>query len=137
MSSRLSSADTSSACAVRRASTTKARIHSLLSSLIASNAGAAYTRSTASLSATVRAKTHSSCSMLFMGMAFHDAEAFERPPATARADEVVRHPRPLVAECGIRWEPEPRARRAAVRSEEHTSELQSLMRISYAVSCLK
>src|SRR3546814_3115637 len=27
--------------------------------------------------------------------------------------------------------------RARVRSEEHTSELQSLMRISYAVSCLK
>src|SRR3546814_6678942 len=26
---------------------------------------------------------------------------------------------------------------AAIRSEEHTSELQSLMRISYAVSCLK
>src|SRR3546814_4244812 len=37
---------------------------------------------------------------------------------------------------------EPRAPRlekrlAAVRSEEHTSELQSLMRISYAVFCLK
>src|SRR3546814_12230258 len=74
---------------------------------MSSNSGAAYTRSTASLSATVRAKTHSSCSMLFMGMAFHDAEAFERPPATARADAVVRHTRPLVAECGIRWEPEP------------------------------
>src|SRR3546814_4547694 len=91
--------------------------------------------------------------MLFMGMAFHDAEAFERPPATARADEVVRHPRPLVAECGIRWEPEPRARRPTVeakardfpdvpseylsdlRSEEHTSELQSLMRNSYAGFC--
>src|SRR3546814_5709408 len=29
------------------------------------------------------------------------------------------------------------SRRAAVRSEEHTSELQSLMRISYAVFCLK
>src|SRR3546814_4488463 len=29
------------------------------------------------------------------------------------------------------------ALRAAVRSEEHTSELQSLMRISYAVFCLK
>src|SRR3546814_4139186 len=29
------------------------------------------------------------------------------------------------------------ARRAASRSEEHTSELQSLMRISYAVFCLK
>src|SRR3546814_5577773 len=28
-------------------------------------------------------------------------------------------------------------RLAAVRSEEHTSELQSLMRISYAVFCLK
>src|SRR3546814_6180189 len=29
------------------------------------------------------------------------------------------------------------ARRSAKRSEEHTSELQSLMRISYAVFCLK
>src|SRR3546814_3491803 len=29
------------------------------------------------------------------------------------------------------------AARAGVRSEEHTSELQSLMRISYAVFCLK
>src|SRR3546814_9422089 len=28
-------------------------------------------------------------------------------------------------------------RRAPIRSEEHTSELQSLMRISYAVFCLK
>src|SRR3546814_8894883 len=27
--------------------------------------------------------------------------------------------------------------RGVIRSEEHTSELQSLMRISYAVSCLK
>src|SRR3546814_8748825 len=30
-----------------------------------------------------------------------------------------------------------RQRRMALRSEEHTSELQSLMRISYAVFCLK
>src|SRR3546814_4533042 len=30
-----------------------------------------------------------------------------------------------------------RPRRTAPRSEEHTSELQSLMRISYAVFCLK
>src|SRR3546814_6371682 len=30
-----------------------------------------------------------------------------------------------------------RAKREAARSEEHTSELQSLMRISYAVFCLK
>src|SRR3546814_3696680 len=33
--------------------------------------------------------------------------------------------------------PPARARRPRPRSEEHTSELQSLMRISYAVSCLK
>src|SRR3546814_4745789 len=32
---------------------------------------------------------------------------------------------------------DPRKILAAVRSEEHTSELQSLMRISYAVFCLK
>src|SRR3546814_3079812 len=31
----------------------------------------------------------------------------------------------------------PAARSSATRSEEHTSELQSLMRISYAVFCLK
>src|SRR3546814_7274534 len=33
--------------------------------------------------------------------------------------------------------PRPIGRAAVVRSEEHTSELQSLMRISYAVFCLK
>src|SRR3546814_9380785 len=32
---------------------------------------------------------------------------------------------------------EPRTSRFCLRSEEHTSELQSLMRISYAVFCLK
>src|SRR3546814_5867356 len=32
---------------------------------------------------------------------------------------------------------QPRAAGSALRSEEHTSELQSLMRISYAVFCLK
>src|SRR3546814_1902930 len=32
---------------------------------------------------------------------------------------------------------DPDAVRAGLRSEEHTSELQSLMRISYAVFCLK
>src|SRR3546814_8581262 len=36
------------------------------------------------------------------------------------------------------WPPlRPRIRRHEGRSEEHTSELQSLMRISYAVFCLK
>src|SRR3546814_8436188 len=40
----------------------------------------------------------------------------------------------------VRWEGEgdvPKAVRLDIRSEEHTSELQSLMRISYAVFCLK
>src|SRR3546814_1516338 len=35
---------------------------------------------------------------------------------------------------GVKWE---EGIRAGKRSEEHTSELQSLMRISYAVFCLK
>src|SRR3546814_1713795 len=39
---------------------------------------------------------------------------------------------------GARPSPPPKARRTGpARSEEHTSELQSLMRISYAVFCLK
>src|SRR3546814_6564942 len=36
----------------------------------------------------------------------------------------------VIAFCGVRF-------MAETRSEEHTSELQSLMRISYAVFCLK
>src|SRR3546814_5212255 len=38
----------------------------------------------------------------------------------------------------VRHDPQaPRSRQERRRSEEHTSELQSLMRISYAVFCLK
>src|SRR3546814_6033713 len=48
----------------------------------------------------------------------------ETPPPTVTIDTVVR--RPL-----------PNGLSASGRSEEHTSELQSLMRISYAVFCLK
>src|SRR3546814_3427039 len=44
----------------------------------------------------------------------------------------------VVAGCGARGRNvDEDQRRAAFRSEEHTSELQSLMRISYAVFCLK
>src|SRR3546814_3842944 len=51
----------------------------------------------------------------------------------------------LQVECANRWECLPAGRsvregaahRGFARSEEHTSELQSLMRISYAVFCLK
>src|SRR3546814_2017561 len=39
--------------------------------------------------------------------------------------------------CGRQRRHSGHALRATVRSEEHTSELQSLMRISYAVFCLK
>src|SRR3546814_3294177 len=35
------------------------------------------------------------------------------------------------------WKEKATSRQTVVRSEEHTSELQSLMRISYDVSCLK
>src|SRR3546814_8477058 len=43
-------------------------------------------------------------------------------------------PEPVILEIG---EPFPATASGAGRSEEHTSELQSLMRISYAVFCLK
>src|SRR3546814_8209325 len=46
------------------------------------------------------------------------ADGFEHPPPLPLDPSIVRHARPQ-------------------RSEEHTSELQSLMRISYAVFCLK
>src|SRR3546814_8136807 len=45
----------------------------------------------------------------------------------------IRFPVPLPNRTGARR----RHQRRVVRSEEHTSELQSLMRISYAVFCLK
>src|SRR3546814_9643835 len=49
-----------------------------------------------------------------------------------RADRLCRHAR--AAGCALLSSPPPRTQG---RSEEHTSELQSLMRISYAVFCLK
>src|SRR3546814_2314164 len=48
--------------------------------------------------------------------------------------EGLRRPRALDAASPARG---PRVPEAGGRSEEHTSELQSLMRISYAVFCLK
>src|SRR3546814_1816606 len=70
-----------------------------------------------------------------------------RQPGANRPAKVAHStlPAPLRREC--RWlligRPQlgrpgkPRSRWTAKRSEEHTSELQSLMRISYAVFCLK
>src|SRR3546814_10023854 len=61
--------------------------------------------------------------------AFSDPE----PAFTARLSvRLQRIPRPVADHRSG-----PAARTRAVRSEEHTSELQSLMRISYAVFCLK
>src|SRR3546814_8683703 len=62
-------------------------------------------------------------------------------PKVARAEN-VRAALALVersaAPFGIVYATDAKAsRRVKVRSEEHTSELQSLMRISYAVFCLK
>src|SRR3546814_9003187 len=42
-----------------------------------------------------------------------------------------------IARRGLQLVPADHHRPVALRSEEHTSELQSLMRISYAVFCLK
>src|SRR3546814_3180921 len=70
---------------------------------------------------------------------FHarDAPAFlidqDRQVGTAvEAAQIVRQPPQLGAILDIAAEED-----IACRSEEHTSELQSLMRISYAVFCLK
>src|SRR3546814_4702280 len=56
--------------------------------------------------------------------------AEERLPCKADRRRVDRHHEPHRAAGGLRC-------RRAERSEEHTSELQSLIRISYAVFCLK
>src|SRR3546814_1638852 len=53
------------------------------------------------------------------------------PPAIAARGEMQAHAEPPEQQRGGE------AEQQAQRSEEHTSELQSLMRISYAVFCLK
>src|SRR3546814_3372691 len=59
-------------------------------------------------------------------------ERLEQPaPFVARFREELR------SDLLLEGRPAGRVRRIAERSEEHTSELQSLMRISYAVFCLK
>src|SRR3546814_10819601 len=64
-----------------------------------------------------------------------------RPPRSTRTDTLFPYTTLFrsAPSCGMAWRASSRgARRSAGRrSEEHTSELQSLMRISYAVFCLK
>src|SRR3546814_8971861 len=64
------------------------------------------------------------------GAAGHSDDAMERA-----GNRVAAHGRAAVAAVGR--EGRDADRRRPARSEEHTSELQSLMRISYAVFCLK
>src|SRR3546814_2335938 len=76
--------------------------------------------------------------------------SFEGPGWSVRLGRAFRaQPFPRDKRCGGRTEEQDHGRRGnrrtacrtaaggATRSEEHTSELQSLMRISYAVFCLK
>src|SRR3546814_7289770 len=58
-------------------------------------------------------------------------------PLTSSAASVGSSLRRCHAKTGGRKYDPPARGRGAVRSEEHTSELQSLMRSSYAVFCLK
>src|SRR3546814_5059876 len=66
-----------------------------------------------------------------------------RPPRSTRTDTLFPYTT-LFRSPSAKWRPVCRSRwprlfqgRLESRSEEHTSELQSLMRISYAVFCLK
>src|SRR3546814_6127994 len=70
--------------------------------------------------------------------------ARHRPTHAPKADDrpgfatgVIRRRGTHTQAAGIGSDGEARPCRRTTRSEEHTSELQSLMRISYAVFCLK
>src|SRR3546814_4458427 len=64
--------------------------------------------------------------------AFIKVEQYERAHAAESKEALL-----VTAAVNLSIDRARRNRRAPFRSEEHTSELQSLMRISYAVFCLK
>src|SRR3546814_8041514 len=66
---------------------------------------------------------------------FRSASAYGHPHGYG-APAVPEGHMPPPGECRI-WYPDLHSPGGGMRSEEHTSELQSLMRISYAVFCLK
>src|SRR3546814_7282430 len=67
----------------------------------------------------------------------HRGARLSKPdPTTARRLTLVRHAN-AETESDVRDFERPLSKKGHARSEEHTSELQSLMRISYAVFCLK
>src|SRR3546814_8927336 len=63
-----------------------------------------------------------------------DLKSASRSAFSTTSSELADMPMPAIQ--GVTW-PSAAAGMATRRSEEHTSELQSLMRISYAVFCLK
>src|SRR3546814_6751350 len=63
----------------------------------------------------------------------HDGENHQPVPNAQATHRVLRNPVTPPSDAPDYTRPGPRI----ARSEEHTSELQSLMRISYAVFCLK
>src|SRR3546814_12491162 len=72
-----------------------------------------------------------------VGQAALLADLLEQPAGHAAAEDLVGHGHgPAVVVEGRQAAPA-EAEVGLLRSEEHTSELQSLMRISYAVFCLK
>src|SRR3546814_5845795 len=58
-------------------------------------------------------------------------------PIVSDADDYAREVCALLKSADVRADTDLRNEKINYRSEEHTSELQSLMRISYAVFCLK
>src|SRR3546814_3634031 len=85
---------------------------------------------------------HSPEAASYIELPVRGGSATKHPPAPA-ACTPASHPRPSAprsppaSRTATSSRPSPRAARRTARSEEHTSELQSLMRISYAVFCLK
>src|SRR3546814_9938714 len=71
--------------------------------------------------------------ILFMEMDGHDSPLWPKPPVRNHPLATGNERRPFRPKVAI-FTPFTRLKN---RSEEHTSELQSLMRISYAVFCLK
>src|SRR3546814_2835651 len=78
--------------------------------------------------------------LLFLGVALVLSSAFVFLPMLVGRLTGAHKPYPeklTEYECGFPAFEDPRSQFDVRRSEEHTSELQSLMRISYAVFCLK
>src|SRR3546814_6939326 len=85
------------------------------------------------------------CFGYYLDLSFFFFLMIRRPPRSTRTDTLFpyttlfRSVRPVstISNASTSYMPLPVYEPSPTRSEEHTSELQSLMRISYAVFCLK